>query len=196
MDQSESNAQSCGAMLKSAREAQGLDIANVADKLHLSKQLITEIEQDNYEHVATLAYGKGYVRGYANLLKLPLEEVMTAFDQLEWLGREGIDPETLAKSQPVLSKAKMQTPISTDLRNKARNNIGKILSAIVVLIIIILLLMYWQRDHKTNAPAKNNTVTTTITPSAATNPQVARDETINPSYRQYKVKPAQKKQNG
>jgi len=71
-----------GSRLRLAREQANLSLAEVAVQLHLSAQLIEDIENDNYGKAPKFVFLRGYLRAYANLLNLPADEVIGVFNQL------------------------------------------------------------------------------------------------------------------
>jgi cytoskeleton protein RodZ len=71
-----------GAQLKTAREARRLSIEDVANRLHLTRTLIAEIESDKYERRLAFTFIRGYLRSYARLVRVSPEMIVSAFDQL------------------------------------------------------------------------------------------------------------------
>lgn len=70
---------SVGQKLRQAREAKNLSQADVAQQLLLSKRIIEALEDDNYSEIVAVVYAKGYIKSYARLLKLPVEEILADF---------------------------------------------------------------------------------------------------------------------
>lgn len=75
-------AQLLGARLKNAREAKGLSIEQVADRLCFTPQRVRNIENSDFSNMPAKAYARGYVQSYAKLLQLDLNEVMLMFDRI------------------------------------------------------------------------------------------------------------------
>jgi cytoskeleton protein RodZ len=67
-----------GVLLKAAREAQGLSILDVADVLRFSTRQIELLESDNYAELPGATVVRGFVRGYAKLLKLDSAPLLAA----------------------------------------------------------------------------------------------------------------------
>jgi cytoskeleton protein RodZ len=59
-----------GATLASAREANGLSIAEVAEQMRISPRQVEAIEADRYGELPGAVFVRGFVRNYARLLKL------------------------------------------------------------------------------------------------------------------------------
>jgi len=72
-----------GAYLRRARERMNLTISDVANSLHLTGQLISDIENDDYSHVAGITFARGYLRAYSRLLCISENEIIEEFEQLE-----------------------------------------------------------------------------------------------------------------
>lgn len=70
-----------GQRLKKARELRGLTPEQVAKELHLSLLFITAMEADDYKKLPEPAFVRGYMRRYAQLVKLSADDVAAKFDQ-------------------------------------------------------------------------------------------------------------------
>ncbi len=62
--------QSIGQILKTARKAQNIEIADVCNQLNLSSHVVEALESDNYEGLPEIAYIRGYIVSYCRLLGL------------------------------------------------------------------------------------------------------------------------------
>ncbi len=69
-----------GAVLRQAREAQGLSIDDVAEILRYSPRQIEFIETDAYDRLPGATAARGFVRGYAKLLKVDAAPLLAALD--------------------------------------------------------------------------------------------------------------------
>lgn len=69
-----------GAKLKQAREQQGLSIEEVAATLKLLPRIISHLESNNYQALPQTVFVKGYLRLYAELLALPVQDVYADFE--------------------------------------------------------------------------------------------------------------------
>jgi len=143
---------SIGEQLRTAREAQGLSIEDVARQLLLSRQLIGEIENDDYRRIAAPVYIKGYLRSYAQLLKIPVDAAL--LKNFKHTAR--VESETNRKTMPNMTKPKAE--------GKA-NFFGYV----VVAVFVLLALLWWRaaRVHTEITPAAiNNAMTEIQLPSA------------------------------
>ncbi|MGB5707519.1 MAG: helix-turn-helix domain-containing protein [Arenicellales bacterium] len=73
-------AMSAGRILAEKRSAWGLSIQDVASNLNLGVETIEALEADNYDHLPGTTFVKGYIRAYARLLKLDVEDLMGNID--------------------------------------------------------------------------------------------------------------------
>ena len=67
-----------GQRLRQAREALDLSQRDVAQRLHLTVNLIQALEDNNEEALPAQIYLVGYLRSYARLLNLPADSVIDA----------------------------------------------------------------------------------------------------------------------
>ena len=71
---------SVGASLRQAREAAGLSLGDVADRLKLSLRQLEAIERDDFEALPGAAFVRGFVRNYARFLELDDAPLMAMLD--------------------------------------------------------------------------------------------------------------------
>ena len=57
-------------------------MADVATRLRLSRGTIEHLESNRYNQLPGRTFARGYVRNYARILGLPVESVLSEFDQL------------------------------------------------------------------------------------------------------------------
>ena len=69
-----------GALLRSAREACGLSIEEVADRLRLNEALVLAMEEDRFGLLGAPVFARGHLRNYATLVGVAEREIMAAFD--------------------------------------------------------------------------------------------------------------------
>lgn len=66
---------SLGDRLRAAREAKGLSIEEVAEKMRLKKIQVADLEKDKYTSFPAAVYAKGALRNYADLLGVDLKNI-------------------------------------------------------------------------------------------------------------------------
>jgi len=69
-----------GQRLRAARGQKGLSAQKAADELHLDGWVIEGLESGDYARIGPAVYAKGHLKRYAELLGLPLPEVLALFD--------------------------------------------------------------------------------------------------------------------
>jgi cytoskeleton protein RodZ len=70
-----------GERLHKARELRGLSIAQVAQELRLSERYVRAMEADDYSSLPESAFVRGYMRRYAQLVKLSPDDIVARFDE-------------------------------------------------------------------------------------------------------------------
>lgn len=70
-----------GQRLKKARELRGLDVDQVVAELRLSRRIIEGMESDDYRELPEPAFVRGYMRRYAQLVKLSPDDIAARFDE-------------------------------------------------------------------------------------------------------------------
>jgi cytoskeleton protein RodZ len=114
-----------GAMLRSAREACGLSIEEVADRLRLNEALVLAMEEDRFGLLGAPVFARGHLRNYAALVGAAEPEVIAAFDV-------GDVPE------PTFLPALDRAPAA---RSRARG--GRIAAAVLVLAAAAAAVAWW-----------------------------------------------------
>jgi len=71
-----------GERLKAARISLDIDLAKMAEKIHLTKDTVDCLERDDYSEMPARVFVRGYVRNYARVVDLPAESVLHQFDDL------------------------------------------------------------------------------------------------------------------
>ena len=71
-----SETSSLGDRLRHSREARGLSQQEIANALCLNVDIVNALDQDTYHQMAAPVFVQGYLRNYANYLRLPLDEFL------------------------------------------------------------------------------------------------------------------------
>ena len=77
-----------GAVLKRAREAQGAQLRDVAEALHLPIHVVDALERGDKTRLPAHVFTRGYVRAYAKLLELDPEALVTTLTYSEGVGTQ------------------------------------------------------------------------------------------------------------
>lgn len=70
-----------GQRLKKARELRGMSVEQVARELNLTPRYVQAMEADSYKDLPEPAFVRGYMRRYAQLVKLSPDDIAAKFDQ-------------------------------------------------------------------------------------------------------------------
>lgn len=131
-----------GERLRLAREAKQLSLEEVADRLHLSRQRIIDMENDQYKYTSAMTYAKGYLRSYARLLGLSADEVITQFMQQNL----GSDIESTAPN------------LIETMQASAADRSMKWVTFAIVAVLVILVGLWWRSHSQHSASNDSNAV--------------------------------------
>ena len=112
-----------GARLRAAREARGLSIEDVAERLRLSAALVLAMEQDRFALLGPPVFARGHLRNYAVLVGAPEQEIMA-------------DCDVEVDSQPSFLPA-------LDLKPRVRNHARWAWPVAAVLLAIAVVAVFW-----------------------------------------------------
>ena len=70
-----------GGIFQKERKRLGLNEKEVADKLHITMHYVKALESNRYEKLPGAVFAKGYVKSYALLLGLNVEELLSLYDE-------------------------------------------------------------------------------------------------------------------
>ena len=91
---------SVGRILRSARERQGREVADIAEELCLTQQYLRAIEEDDVKNLPGIFFYKNFVRQYAAIVGVKDSEI-----------RPSVEALTAAAEEPVLPGAMAQPPV-------------------------------------------------------------------------------------
>lgn len=145
-----------GSRLRKIREAKHVDIQEIAKRIRINTERLTQLENDDYHQMGAPTFAKGYLRAYANQLNLAKEEIaniLQTFDDLNLAAN-------IKRHTPELIHEKID-PSSP----KTTRWIGYI---IVMILLGLLAYSYYQHFSGLNKTA-NNAEPTSIQPTGDTN---------------------------
>ena len=73
-----------GDILHQARQRLGLNEKEVADKLHITRHYVKALESNSYEKLPGAVFAKGYLKSYALLLGLDVEDLLSRYDEFTY----------------------------------------------------------------------------------------------------------------
>ncbi|NUF27827.1 cytoskeleton protein RodZ [Gilliamella bombicola] len=98
---------SLGVMLADLREQMGLTQDDIANKIHVRKTVIDYIEKDQLPH-APLVFVKGYIRSYAEVVGLSVDQYQPYLDQLT---KQSKSQQKKIQTQAFITKKTRKTPL-------------------------------------------------------------------------------------
>ncbi len=124
---------SVGQQLRQAREQRGLSQQQVALQLNLKPEVVLKLEQDQLDGTLE-TYARGYVRAYARLMRLPEQELLTAYGQ--HAGGQ------LGSAKP------MRTFSNRTAHQASENRFMWLTYGIIALLLLMLFIWWWQSELK------------------------------------------------
>lgn len=90
-----SDASSPGKMLLQARLQAGLTQEQVAKELYVTVYKVKALEADDYSRLSSDTFARGYIRAYANLMKVDVVVILAAYDAL----MDSLQPKEIMQKQ-------------------------------------------------------------------------------------------------
>lgn len=72
-----------GKRLAEARQARDITIVDIAQELHLDEPKVRALEQNRFDALGAPVFVKGYIRKYAELVGVPVDEVLAEYRRFE-----------------------------------------------------------------------------------------------------------------
>lgn len=120
-----------GMLLRKARERAQLSVHDISATLHLDVRTVSALERDAFDELPAPTFVRGYLRGYARLLGVPVTPVMEAYD------REGFRPPDLV----------------ADIAEKPQARTGDLPVRLLTYLIsgvLVALVVWWWFDRETS----------------------------------------------
>ena len=118
-----------GRLLRNARESAGVSLRDISAQLHLDERTVDSLERDDFATLPAPTFVRGYLRGYARLLSVPVGPVLEAYD------REGFRPPDLVAD------------ISEEPENAASDFPVKLVTWAVVLVLLAMVIVWWNNNN-------------------------------------------------
>lgn len=163
-----------GGALRAARERAGLSVGEVAQSLKFSSRQIETLEADDYSSLPGNTFVRGFVRGYAKLLKLDPEELLKLL--------EDRTPAVLPDVRPPQNMGEAATPMTGARRSSSPAIIGAVLLATAA-----ALLGAW---HFVSGKPSTTTVSRAAQREPAPAPAAADTPSLKPPQMQVESTPA------
>lgn len=140
--ESSQNQVSPGQMLREGRERHNLTLEQVAERLHLRQQVVSDLEQDQYSKYVSSTFTRGYLRAYARLVEVDDEAVLAAYSTLG-----------------LVDKPQQMKSFSRRTRQQSNDNKLMLVTYIVGALIIGSAVVFWlqnSRDTNGDVATPNN----------------------------------------
>ncbi len=127
--------ETAGSQLKAAREAVNMTIEQAAERLHLLRETVIALEEEDTSKLPSRVFTLGYLKNYARILDLPESHF------------QGLFNEELYESTEIRS---LQQPRAPELRIRRRQPVAaghlfvKLITALIVIALIALPLLWWK----------------------------------------------------
>ena len=139
-----------GDEFRSAREARGLTLSDVAEQIHIRSVYLNAIENEDWKAIGAAVYVRGFIRTYARFLGLDAEDAVARFNQT--------------------APPERSTTISTvtlDDDERPGPSLWAILGGLVALALVAFVVYeYWQYAHAPNSQASVGVATPAPQPAA------------------------------
>jgi cytoskeleton protein RodZ len=135
-----------GTLLKNARVEKGLSQEEVASRLNLRLANVQDLEAEHFDKTISATFIRGYLKAYAKLLEVPVEEVLKAYERINTGSPEP------AKLQSFSRKMSMQ----------ADDDKLMLVSYLILGIILALVVVWWfQQSDSDILPEIETSIETT-----------------------------------
>jgi len=131
-----------GEEFRSAREARGLSLSDVAERLHIRSVYLAAIEDEDWHVIGAPVYVRGFMRTYARFLGLDPEAAVTRFAA------------TVPAGTPAATVTRPPAPATTTEKRAAERSspsLAAILS-IVVAVLVVLFVGYEFYQYRAGQP--------------------------------------------
>ena len=160
---------SAGEMLAKAREQEQRSVKEIAHELHLDEWIIQALESDDFGRIGAPVFVKGHLRKYAELMEVPIDDLIAAYYRSE-----------NAPSTPPL------VATSAEPRRLPRISSAMVIG-LVTFSVIVLIAAWWFRRNEPTVPEVSQTEqaaeqaeVTLDTPSQSTTETSSRNSSNTP----------------
>jgi cytoskeleton protein RodZ len=164
-----------GQLLSQGRLQAGLTQEQVAKELYMTVYKVKALEADDYSRLSSDTFARGYIRAYANFVKVDVVVALAAYDQLI----EGLKP-------------KATIPVQVTVAESAHRGAWQFLAVIGAFFLGLWLISVWFFDNRSEAeyrvaPAAISSVAVVETNSSLTASLVAASEVSQSSISAFAV---------
>jgi cytoskeletal protein RodZ len=134
---------SVGEMLRTAREARKVTLDVVNQNTKISVDVLAALEQDDFDSIESDIYLKGFLKTYANYLRIDTREVMRALDRQR--GKYVTSGGTMWDIEESVTEEKIKAP-------KIFKRV--VLPLLLALIVVLLILLIKERRDGDSSPPR------------------------------------------
>ncbi|HEV3086341.1 MAG TPA: RodZ domain-containing protein [Candidatus Elarobacter sp.] len=142
-----------GEEFRSAREARGLTLSDVAEQIHIRSVYLNAIENEDWKSIGAPVYVRGFIRTYARFLGLDAEDAVANFNRI---------------APPERAPAQTASTAIVDEREGSPVSIWAIIGTLVALVIVGFVLYEAWLLYSGRGNGSAPVVATTAQPAAAT----------------------------
>ncbi len=124
-----------GGILRAHRESHAWSIDHVSSMLRLSNRIIEAIESEDWHNLPARVFVRGYIKAYAKILHLDVEEILDQFDEVEY---ERYYPFRSISVDVVTERISISSVV-----HKYPGQILGYAAALVVLVVVVVLFIFW-----------------------------------------------------
>lgn len=139
-----------GSLLREAREAKGLTLAEAHEGTRISTQYLEALENGQYDLLPTPVHTKGYLRNYARFLDLDPEPLVIRYETNSTndpVNRAVLSSEDLSGGQPIppVDDQPFFDPVNVDISSGGKRGLGSSQRWIIIIALIISLALIGNR---------------------------------------------------
>ncbi|KAA8999523.1 helix-turn-helix domain-containing protein [Stenotrophomonas cyclobalanopsidis] len=138
----------CGTRLRQAREAAGLTLDDVGQRLRMPVQVVKSLEEEQWQKLGAPVFVRGQLRSYARLLNVDISQL------LEHAQVGAVVPPTLVSHT------------HTPRARRIAENLGRRMLYVGITAVLAVPVWFATRGHFDNTPATPNTASLDVVPAA------------------------------
>ncbi|MBG7600932.1 MAG: helix-turn-helix domain-containing protein [Gammaproteobacteria bacterium] len=127
--------ETAGSQLKAAREAVEMTIEEAAEQLHLLRETVIALEEDDASKLPSRVFTLGYLKNYARILDVPESYIL------------GLLKEEVNEVEEIRSLQQPRAPKIRIRRHQQVNGgrlFGKLITGLILIAIIVLAVLWWR----------------------------------------------------
>jgi cytoskeleton protein RodZ len=154
-----------GYLLRQAREEKALSQMKIARELHLTSRVLDGLETDDFTHVNSPIFARGYIRSYSRYLGLDPDLMVAEYDAVY--------------GSPDHSKKPMSVVRHVDEQARPGDTWVKLVSVVIVLALLGASWWWWQGQQDTVAPTSVGEVTVQDSQGEDVSASLPEDEVLD-----------------